>query len=697
MAYERQSFKNGQVLKAEHLKCIEDCLCDMSPVADSFKFSTDCVGKMIRVAAVDENGKPTKWETLDAAADASGSDVLLIDEDVEFISRGATIPRLPEAEFLPGQESDLVEGATYIVTWNGVEYECVAKRNGYDECFIGNEYLGDEVNDTGEPFYIDSTSAVSYHIFKVTSDAETISIKVIQRKKGYLPDGVPYVQTAAVGQTVVVSEVDANGKPTKWKAVSLSASDIGARPDTWTPTAGDVGADPAGTASGAVSEHNVSDTAHNDIRELINGLTTRLNALANSDDTTLDQMAELVAYIKANRGLIDSITTGKVSVSDIVDNLTTNVKNKPLSAAQGVALKGLIDKLSSGKLDMTAVADWAKAASKPSYKASEVGADPSGTAASAVSDHNKNDEAHQDIRKQIGQLSNEKVDQAALTLGYHTDGMIYIFAGTTPLGTGLELSAGGDVVGFVDSANNIVVKGNLADGTYSVKYEMEDGSTIDIGNLVLDSNVYYSVTKNLTQCTISNSATQVIQGESYSATITAKRGYVLKSVTVTMGGSPVSVSGGVINIANVTGNIVITAVAEEIKAEYTNIANANSTNKTDWEQWINDARIGSDGNYRLESGTSVSGWILLKAGQTVYWQGLNTTDSVDSNGSGVYTTSKVLTSVATMANQTAEFSNISVTANGGQATAKKDLYLRLVCKTPTDMSAVIITIDEPIV
>ena len=54
-------------------------------------------------------------------------------------------------------------------------------------------------------------------------------------------------------------------------------------------------------------------------------------------------MSEVVAYIKSNKSLIDSITTGKVSVSDIVNNLTTNVSNKPLSAAQGVKLKALID------------------------------------------------------------------------------------------------------------------------------------------------------------------------------------------------------------------------------------------------------------------------------------------------------------------------------------------------------------------
>ena len=125
--------------------------------------------------------------------------------------------------------------------------------------------------------------------------------------------------------------------------VSLNAQDVRARPDTWTPSASDVGADAAGTASGAVAAHNTSGAAHADLRALIEGLTRRLNALADSDDTTLDQLSEIVAYIKSNKALIDAVTTGKVSVSDIVDNLTTNSAGKVLSAAQGVALKGLID------------------------------------------------------------------------------------------------------------------------------------------------------------------------------------------------------------------------------------------------------------------------------------------------------------------------------------------------------------------
>lgn len=92
-----------------------------------------------------------------------------------------------------------------------------------------------------------------------------------------------------------------------------------------------------------IGAHNTSDSAHNDIRLLVEGLTSRLNALADTDDTTLDQMSEIVEYIKDNRELIEGVTTNKVNVSDIINNLTTNVTNKPLSAAQGVELKGLID------------------------------------------------------------------------------------------------------------------------------------------------------------------------------------------------------------------------------------------------------------------------------------------------------------------------------------------------------------------
>lgn len=135
-------------------------------------------------------------------------------------------------------------------------------------------------------------------------------------------------------------------------------------------TAAEVGADPSGTAASQVSAHNTETTAHSDIRLLIQGLTERLNALADSDDTTLDQLSEIVAYIKSNRELIAAVTTDKVGVTDIVNDLVTNVANKPLSAAQGVALKALVDALSgeittlknqsdnSGTVDSIELSGW---------------------------------------------------------------------------------------------------------------------------------------------------------------------------------------------------------------------------------------------------------------------------------------------------------------------------------------------------
>ena len=153
-----------------------------------------------------------------------------------------------------------------------------------------------------------------------------------------------------------------------------------------------IAAIPTPDVSGQISTHNTNKEAHNDIRNLITGLTNRLNALADSDDTTLDQLSEIVAYIKNNKTLIDGITTSKVNVADIVNNLTTNVTNKPLSAAQGMALKALIDAITvptkvselendSGYLTSYTETDptvpaWAKAETKPTYTANEVGARP---------------------------------------------------------------------------------------------------------------------------------------------------------------------------------------------------------------------------------------------------------------------------------------------------------------------------------
>lgn len=203
----------------------------------------------------------------------------------------------------------------------------------------------------------------------------------------------------------------------------------------------------------------------------------------------------------------------------------------------------------------------------------------------------------------------------------------------------IEMLGGNPIFGIVDADNHIILNGDLPDGTYSVKYEMDDGKTISIGNLVLDTNVYYSVTNNLTNCTSNNSATQAIGGQSYSATITANSGYELKSVTVTMGGSPVTVSGGKINIANVTGNIVITATAEVAGPAYTNQipistdASGNLFVGTNGEKGYKTGyRFSlSSGSETSASGYKISGFIPAKQNDVLRIKDIDLTDETATN------------------------------------------------------------------
>ena len=132
---------------------------------------------------------------------------------------------------------------------------------------------------------------------------------------------------------------------------------------------------PTPDVSGQINEHNTNNESHNDIRNLISDVSARLNALANSDDETLDQMAEVVKYIQDNRELIDAI-------------------NVPTRISQLINDSGFITDYTEA--DPT-VPEWAKQPNKPTYDASEVGADVLGSAAAVQSDlniHTNNDDIH---------------------------------------------------------------------------------------------------------------------------------------------------------------------------------------------------------------------------------------------------------------------------------------------------------------
>ena len=279
----------------------------------------------------------------------------------------------------------------------------------------------------------------------------------------------------------------------------------------------------------------------------------------------------------------------------------------------------------------------------------------------------------------------------------------------------IESLGGNPVFGYVDENNNIIVSGKLASGTYSVKYEMEDGTTIDIGNLEFDSNVYYSVTNNLTNCTNSNSTTQAIEGNSYTATISAKSGYELSSISVTMGGADITstaVNGGNINIANVTGDIVITAVAEKAVVNYTNLF-------TPSEATLNQ-RVNSSNVLKETPGHFVTGFIDVSnktpftSTTKLYVKGANFNQTSSGNYYGKIMSYKTLPSSGYADNYSAiQGSEFTATDEGnGVISVSNDTlktsfssgvkYMVLILRirdtdiTEADIQDVVITIDEPI-
>ena len=306
-----------------------------------------------------ENGVVKFWK---ASTEESRTDTLLYSVDISSIggTGGLDLENLTLSVSQVGnyQRLSMSDGTTT----KNVDIPIITITDEQVQTAV-TEYLDANPVQTG------ATQEEAEQIQKNTNDIAALKSDIGQLSE----EKVENPLTGAVGQILEIETVDESGKPKTYKAVNKPSGGgevtdeqisnavdnyMTAHPFTetdptvpeWakspqkpTYTASEVVADAEGTAESKVSTHNTDADAHNDIRLLVQGLTTRLNALADSDDTTIDQMSEVVAYIKSNKSLIDAITTSKINVSDIIDNLTTNVSNKPLSAAQGVALKALID------------------------------------------------------------------------------------------------------------------------------------------------------------------------------------------------------------------------------------------------------------------------------------------------------------------------------------------------------------------
>lgn len=115
-----------------------------------------------------------------------------------------------------------------------------------------------------------------------------------------------------------------------------------------------------------------------------------------------------------------------------------------------------------------------------------------------------------------------------------------------------------------DTAFNV----NVINPSEQVLYSFCYGADID-RTIGYAATVYYSITNTLTNVTTSNDAVAAEDGTAYSATITAADGYTMSSVTVKMGGTDITSTAynsdtGVVSIAAVTGDVVITAKATKV-------------------------------------------------------------------------------------------------------------------------------------
>ena len=123
------------------------------------------------------------------------------------------------------------------------------------------------------------------------------------------------------------------------------------------------------------------------------------------------------------------------------------------------------------------------------------------------------------------------------------------------------------------------------------------------------ATVYYAVTSKLSNVTTDNEQKSIEADAAYTATLTPDDGYHFKEVTVTMGGKDITstaYAGGVVTIAKVTGNVVITAKAQQTP-NFTNLV-------TEYE---NDTYINSSGAVAARKGVTTTGFIPVTAGAKV--------------------------------------------------------------------------------
>ena len=159
-------------------------------------------------------------------------------------------------------------------------------------------------------------------------------------------------------------------------------------------------------------------------------------------------------------------------------------------------------------------------------------------------------------------------------------------------------------VNVVDTVEHII---------YSICYGAGYDRTISYG-----ATVYRSITNSLTHVTSSNAAVSVEDGAAYTATLTAESGYTMGTVVVKMGGTDITAtayttSSGVVSIAEVTGDVTITATAVKI-VTYTNLVSTAVDSSGASSPYTDGKALSSSGALSDMNGFVTTGFIPFDGG-----------------------------------------------------------------------------------
>lgn len=157
-----------------------------------------------------------------------------------------------------------------------------------------------------------------------------------------------------------------------------------------------------------------------------------------------------------------------------------------------------------------------------------------------------------DYYKKIETYSRKEIDAQFKDIANEIDSLVISGGGISPTAKTLLISILQNAVYFTDQSANIT---SLI-------------SALNSSGGDAPSTTSYTIINNLSNCSNSNSLTNVEKNSSYTATIVASEGYTLSgaTVTITMGGVDITstaYANGNINIADVTGNIIILVSALE--------------------------------------------------------------------------------------------------------------------------------------